>query len=92
MTTYWTQFAKNLNPNSSSLPAWAPYSSSTDVFQSLIPPTPMPESTFNAEHNCSVLWDLDLMLDGRACLIQARAPFVCYSDSLSVVSGRLLPA
>jgi hypothetical protein len=28
------------------------------VFQSLIPPTPMPESTFNAEHNCSVLWDL----------------------------------
>jgi para-nitrobenzyl esterase len=58
MTTYWTQFAKNLNPNSSSLPAWAPYSSSTDVFQSLIPPTPMPESTFNAEHNCSVLWDL----------------------------------
>jgi carboxylesterase type B len=58
MTTYWTQFAKNLNPNSSSLPAWAPYSSSIDVFQSLIPPTPMPESTFNAEHNCSVLWDL----------------------------------
>jgi len=57
MTTYWTQFAKNLNPNSSSLPAWAPYSSSTDVFQSLIPPTPMPESTFNVDHKCSLLWD-----------------------------------
>jgi len=23
----------------------------------LIPPTPMPESTFNVDHKCSLLWD-----------------------------------
>jgi para-nitrobenzyl esterase len=57
MSTYWTQFAKNLNPNTPSLATWAPYSTTTDVFQSLIPPTPVAESTFDAEHNCSLLWD-----------------------------------
>ncbi|MGA8641763.1 carboxylesterase/lipase family protein [Candidatus Binatus sp.] len=56
MVTYWTQFAKNLNPNSPTEPVWSPYSTSTDEFQSLIPPTPMVESTFAAEHLCE-FWD-----------------------------------
>jgi para-nitrobenzyl esterase len=58
MVSYWTRFAKTGNPNSPSTPLWAPYSSSTDQFQSLIPPTPGPESTFDAEHLCSVFWDI----------------------------------
>jgi para-nitrobenzyl esterase len=58
MTTYWTQFAKNLNPNSPTLATWAPYNSATDEFQSFIPPTPVVESTFNTEHNCTLLWDV----------------------------------
>jgi para-nitrobenzyl esterase len=56
MVTYWTQFAKNLNPNSPSEPVWSPYSIATDQFQSLIPPTPMVESTFAANHLCE-FWD-----------------------------------
>ena len=56
MVTYWTQFAKNLNPNSPSEPVWSPYSIATDQFQSLIPPTPMVESTFAANHLCG-FWD-----------------------------------
>src|SRR5208337_2488530 len=56
MVTYWTQFAKNLDPNSFSQPLWSPYSTSTDEFQSLIPPTPVVETTFAADHLCG-FWD-----------------------------------
>jgi para-nitrobenzyl esterase len=57
MISYWTQFAKTLNPNSSEQPMWTPYSSSTDQFQSLVPPTPMPETNFNTFHNCDSFWN-----------------------------------
>ncbi len=57
MVTYWTQFAKNLNPNSSSEPVWSPYSTSTDEFQSLISPTPVVESNFNTGHQCDSFWN-----------------------------------
>jgi para-nitrobenzyl esterase len=57
MVRYWTQFAKNGNPNSSGEPLWSPYSASTDQFQSLIPPTPMVESNFDSSHQCSTFWD-----------------------------------
>jgi para-nitrobenzyl esterase len=57
MVSYWTRFGKTGNLNSPRTPFWAPYSSSTDQFQSLIPPTPGPESTFDAEHLCSAYWD-----------------------------------
>jgi para-nitrobenzyl esterase len=56
MVSYWTQFAKNLNPNSATEPVWSPYSMATDEFQSLIPPTPMVEATFAADHKCG-FWD-----------------------------------
>ncbi len=57
MISYWTQFAKTGNPNSADEPAWPPYSTSTDEFQSLVPPTPMPETNFNTFHKCSAFWN-----------------------------------
>jgi para-nitrobenzyl esterase len=57
MVSYWTQFAKTGNPNSSGEPVWSPYSSSSDQFQSFIPPTPVVESNFATEHQCSTFWD-----------------------------------
>ena len=57
MVSYWTQFAKTGNPNSSAEPVWSPYSTSTDQFQSFIPPAPVVESNFAAAHQCSTFWD-----------------------------------
>lgn len=57
MVSYWTQFAKTGNPNSLGEPPWSPYSTSTDEFQSLIPPTPVVESDFDAGHQCSIFWN-----------------------------------
>jgi len=57
MVGYWTQFAKTGNPNSAGEPTWSPYSTSTDEFQSLIPPTPVVESNFDTGHQCSVFWN-----------------------------------
>ncbi len=57
MISYWTQFAKTLDPNSAGQPMWSPYSASADEFQSLVPPTPMPETDFNTFHNCDSFWN-----------------------------------
>jgi para-nitrobenzyl esterase len=57
MVSYWTQFAKKGDPNSSGEPLWSPYSGSTDQFQSLIPPAPVVESNFDSSHQCSTFWD-----------------------------------
>ena len=57
MISYWTQFAKTGDPNSSGEPLWSPYSASTDQFQSLIPPVPVVESNFDSSHQCSTFWD-----------------------------------
>jgi para-nitrobenzyl esterase len=57
MVSYWTQFAKTGNPNSADEPVWAPYSASADEFESLVPPTPVVESNFDAMHLCSAFWD-----------------------------------
>jgi len=57
MVSYWTQFARTGNPNSSYEPGWSPYNASTDEFQSLTPPTPTAETNFDATHNCSTFWD-----------------------------------
>jgi para-nitrobenzyl esterase len=58
MVGYWTQFAKTGDPNSPSEPVWSPYNASTDNFQSLIPPTPTVESTFDSNHLCSKFWNM----------------------------------
>jgi para-nitrobenzyl esterase len=58
MISYWTTFAAKGNPNSAGQPPWSPYNPTTDEFQSLVPPTPTVETTFNSEHLCSAFWDL----------------------------------
>jgi para-nitrobenzyl esterase len=57
MVSYWTHFAKEGDPNSPYHPFWAPYSASSDEFQSLIPPTPVVESNFDTGHQCSTFWN-----------------------------------
>jgi para-nitrobenzyl esterase len=55
--SYWTEFAKTGNPNSENTPTWPLYRSETDQFQSFIPPTPTVKSNFDADHQCSSLWN-----------------------------------
>ena len=55
MVQYWTNFAKRSSPNSTKVPEWEPYESGSDVFQSLVPPKPAPETGFAADHHCG-LW------------------------------------
>jgi para-nitrobenzyl esterase len=57
MIDYWTRFAATGDPNFAGAPVWAPYSSATDQFQSLVPPTPVVESTFDTDHKCSAFWN-----------------------------------
>ena len=59
MIGYWTQFAATGNPNSAGEPAWPTYTSTTDEFQSLVPPTPITETSgsFDANHLCSLFWN-----------------------------------
>ena len=52
MISYWTQFAKVGEPNRSGLPLWRAYDASTDEFLSFVPPSPMPEFEFAADHKC----------------------------------------
>ena len=52
MVSYWTNFAATGDPNGGTLPTWSLYNPTTDVFQSLIPPTPTTETTFNTNHLC----------------------------------------
>ena len=58
MVSYWTNFAVSGNPNGGSLPTWSLYNPSSDIFQSLIPPTPTTESTFNTDHLCDGFWNI----------------------------------
>ncbi len=57
MIQYWTQFAKTGDPNSSGEPVWPSYNVSTSEVQSLVTPTPVVESNFDAEHHCSTFWN-----------------------------------
>jgi para-nitrobenzyl esterase len=58
MVAYWTHFAKTGTPNSTGLPNWPEYGS-TSEFQSLVAPTPVPgaDSVFDTDHKCSTFWD-----------------------------------
>jgi para-nitrobenzyl esterase len=58
MVSYWTNFAATGDPNGGSLPTWSLYDPTTDVFQSLIPPTPTTESNFNTDHLCDGFWNV----------------------------------
>jgi para-nitrobenzyl esterase len=52
MIRYWTQFAKSGDPNSSGVPFWPQYDTTTDEFQSLLPPSPTTELEFATDHKC----------------------------------------
>ena len=52
MAGYWTQFARSGDPNSTGAPAWPQYAASSDLFQSLRPPTPVIGTGFSADHKC----------------------------------------
>jgi para-nitrobenzyl esterase len=58
MVSYWTNFAASGDPNGGTLPTWSLYNPTSDIFQSLIPPTPTTETTFNSEHLCDGFWNL----------------------------------
>ena len=53
MVTYWTNFAKAANPNGAHVPFWSAYDGATDVYQSLVPPTPENETGFAGDHKCA---------------------------------------
>jgi para-nitrobenzyl esterase len=53
MQHYWTNFAKSGTPNGASLPPWQEFNAVEGNFQSLIPPSPMQETTFAANHKCA---------------------------------------
>ena len=57
MLSYWTNFAATGDPNSSATPTWSPYDPTLDEFQSLVPPIPTVESTFNTNHLCDAFWN-----------------------------------
>jgi para-nitrobenzyl esterase len=52
MIRYWAQFARSGDPNSQGVPSWPPYDASTDEFQSMLPPSAMPEFGFATDHKC----------------------------------------
>jgi para-nitrobenzyl esterase len=53
MQHYWTNFAKAGTPNGSGQPAWQQFNALEGNFQSLIPPSPVQETTFATNHKCA---------------------------------------
>jgi len=56
MVRYWTNFARHASPDARNVWTWPPYTNGTDVFQSLVPPVPTPESNFSTDHHCA-FWE-----------------------------------
>jgi len=57
MKSYWTEFAKDADPNSHHTPTWASFKPGTsDAFQSLVSPAPQPYTgtAFGVDHKCAV--------------------------------------
>ena len=53
MQHYWTNFAKSGTPNGAGLAAWPQFNPLQGNFQSLIPPSPVQETTFATNHKCA---------------------------------------
>jgi para-nitrobenzyl esterase len=56
MVGYWTEFAKNGDPNGRGQPFWPRFHRDHQVFQSLVPRTPTTETNFETAHQCD-FWD-----------------------------------
>ncbi len=56
MVRYWTNFARRASPDARNVWTWPPYTNGTDVFQSLVPPIPTPETNFSTDHHCA-FWE-----------------------------------
>jgi para-nitrobenzyl esterase len=56
MVRYWARFAQSGTPNSPATPFWPNYTVANDTYQSLVPPTPEPETGFAVDHKCA-FWD-----------------------------------
>ncbi len=61
MVGYWTEFARNGDPNGNGAPHWPQFERGHQVMQSLVPPTPATETNFATAHQCA-FWD---QLTGR---------------------------
>lgn len=61
MVGYWTEFARNGDPNGNGAPHWPQFERGRQVMQSLVPPTPTTETNFATAHQCA-FWD---QLTGR---------------------------
>jgi para-nitrobenzyl esterase len=55
MKSYWTNFAKRGSPSSFGTPFWPRFNNVTQQMESLVPPTPQPETetSFAASHKCA---------------------------------------
>ena len=66
MVGYWTEFARNGDPNGIGLvfgqPLWPRFNRNQQAMQSFVPPTPTTETNFATVHQCD-FWDA---LSGRA--------------------------
>lgn len=56
MVGYWTNFAKQGDPNGDGAPHWDRFQRQRQVMQSFVPPTPASELSFAAAHHCA-FWD-----------------------------------
>ena len=59
MRRYWTNFAKNGNPNSAGLPAWPKFTRESDLVMSMNLPQPSSITTFRSDHHCG-FWNRTL--------------------------------
>jgi para-nitrobenzyl esterase len=53
MKAYWTDLAKRGFPTSLGTPFWPLFNDVTQTMESLVPPTPQPETDFASAHNCA---------------------------------------
>jgi len=56
MVGYWTEFARNGDPNGHGQPFWPRFHRDRQVFQSLVPPSPITGTNFATAHQCD-FWD-----------------------------------
>ncbi len=56
MVGYWTEFARNGDPNGFGQPLWPRFNRNQQSMQSLVPPTPTTETNFATVHQCD-FWD-----------------------------------